>query len=1017
MSATHGAAQPAADAKIFPAPAQRAAALDDGELQRRIFAVKPARLCPPVKGDRAALAAGLAGAAAKALRDGHRRVAVMVNRVATAQAVTKMLRGDPEVPADVVLMTGRMRPLDRDDLVGRWEPKLRAAEKREPLNKPVVVVTTQCLEVGADFDFDALVTECASLDALRQRFGRLNRLGRAERCAAAVLILESDTKGKKPDPIYGEALAETWKWLEEIAAGAGEVDFGIAAMDQALARLRESGRDREARLYPPAEHAPVLLPAHLDMLCQTGPRPAVEPEPALFLHGPQTGPPEARVIWRAGLAAESGGDGDERLREIEERWQQNLKLLPPSALEALTVPLQRLRKWLAGPGAPDEDGDVEGRGEAEATGPEGRAAHAFGIWRPEKGGAGFRLTQDPGDIRPGDTVVLRAEAGGAGDLGQLPPEENAQGLGPGKLDLAERAARAGRGWVMLRAQREVLEPFKERPGIKALLALAEEDEGAEANPGDIEAALSLAAGEEKGPDGEALAPLPKWFGGQLHDLADGLGRVEPLPGGGLLLTAKKRQRPEAVEGDEDADTEAGSSRSGDPVTLRAHTAAVRRCAQEQAARCLPQEMTSTLALAAEHHDLGKLDRRFQLLLHDGEPSEGEPLAKSARVLRSWRRPRVLAAEDELPAGFRHEMLSLAIAQAVETDLEPGPRDLALHLIASHHGYARPFAPVVVDSAPQAAEIEAALTEYFASGGPAPSGPAPVLDSLPAHHLASGVADRFWRLTRRHGWWGLAYFDAILRLADWQASSEDEGDEETQSQTPSAGRPAVRWAGPRQKPKPAELELAAIDGANPLGFLAALGTLRLLELTDSSMGVRLAWARSGTAWRPKLFGPADRADVLRLLAAAPWAPAAAMSAAMGLDLTVTPRAFRAFAVTAAGDRLCAAFAAAFGSDACVEERLDRIERTPFCFITGSGHQHFLGTIAALALGVTPDHLTDALFGEWRADRKNSMRWDPADAAEYALRAVDPGPEGAEAVWGANRLAIEALPLFATAPASR
>ena len=82
--------------------------------------------------------------------------------------------------------------------------------------------------------------------------------------------------------------------------------------------------------------------------------------------------------------------------------------------------------------------------------------------------------------------------------------------------------------------------------------------------------------------------------------------------------------------------------------------------------------------------------------------------------------------------------------AERSDLPDSTRDLILHLIAAHHGNARPL-------------ISSAGCE---------EGPPSLLESR-----AGDAALRFARLQKQYGPWGLAWREAILRAADQSVSRE------------------------------------------------------------------------------------------------------------------------------------------------------------------------------------------------------------------------------------------------------
>ena len=112
------------------------------------------------------------------------------------------------------------------------------------------------------------------------------------------------------------------------------------------------------------------------------------------------------------------------------------------------------------------------------------------------------------------------------------------------------------------------------------------------------------------------------------------------------------------------------------------------------------------------------------------------------------------------------MLSVQMAESPvgETVLPTTPilNSLALYLIATHHGYARTFAPLVNDDTPPDVNLPMNGKTITVTG-------AERLNH-PPHALDSGLADRFWQMNRRYGWWGIALLEAVLRLADQAASA-------------------------------------------------------------------------------------------------------------------------------------------------------------------------------------------------------------------------------------------------------
>ena len=591
-----------------------------------------------------------------------------------------------------------------------------------------MLVATQTVEVGANLDVDGLVTESAPWDSLVQRLGRLNRVGECPGATRAVVVHD----GVAEDPVYGAPRQVTWDFLcGRLQAADAELDVSPLACRALLPDVPPDAF--AARLDPP-----LVTTTILDAWARTAPVPVPDPPGAPYLHGLGRDFAAVAVAWRDGLV-EGGPTGDDAERPDDE-VDADLSAVPVLAAELVEVPIHAVRRWLAGETPPavsdlDEDAGPQPPGRAV------RDAIRAVAWRSTLtgGSADDRRSSAPSGswtwieatgVRAGDVIVVPTQRGGLDDFGWAPNGEAAVldvaelvRFQPqsGQLSGAEYNVRGGPRRVLrldgLTGRRLGLDPDDTRELHRLVRRLESPHDEEEADRNDVVSALvdsldrRLVTAEDAPLDDRlagtawtpaALRELRAWMDGSVAML----DLVEDRQGGRDHFLLSSASGAAAATDRDDEGPECSSMGSGQ-VALAAHHANVGDRARDIATALeLPADLVSAVEAAARWHDLGKIEARFQTMLCGGDQYAAmlvdEPLAKSGMNPADRAAYRTARLRSGLPPGTRHEAWSAAMVGeyvAGNTVGLPFDADLVIHLVASHHGHARPWLPPVRDDDP------------------------------------------------------------------------------------------------------------------------------------------------------------------------------------------------------------------------------------------------------------------------------------------------------------------------------
>ncbi len=680
--------------------------------------------------------------------DDVKSVGIVVNRVGAARRIflqmREKLKGHSLGECEVHLLIGRARPLERDMFVKNKLNQIRN-EANVTVDK-IFFVATQCIEVGVDVSFDALVTQIAPIDSLRQRFGRLNRIGKFEESKAVIVAVGNEILTKnKSDPIYGDVLPLAWKYLCDLRNENDEIDFGIKYFNP-----------KEPKVSAPRPNSVTLFPSYVDLWAQTRPPPHPDPAPQFFLHGKDTKSPDVQVIWRTDIILES------------ERYHQTL-VSPPSQLEAVSIPIWTVKKWLSKK-TDGMVGDVEGVPEPEEDNDSRVSSRKVLLWHGKK--SPRTKIGDSKDIIPGDTIIVPSSYGGCDKYGwddnssdevkDIGTESNLVQRRRITLRLNEQMIKSVCGHEMWSQVQKITEKYAESPDYDEMISSLRDMVGIPKTWGrmlDIMSRDVSLVGVEKTSEGDET-----WITGITYKKKIQLPEIDDIFSDSDEVGIHESAKHENTHSESSTDEEHESGSGVKTVSLIHHSEGVREHVNMFGTHIgLDSAILDDVKIAAFLHDSGKAEKRVQALLRKQDSDElydHNLLAKGISSTDSLEEYNKCLDRAHLPRGYRHECWSVNLAKNHPNIGSANDHELVLYLIGTHHGYGRPWFPAIND-------VHYDGTDVFLFDG------VEAKSDYETTSIDSGWIDMVNRLGHRYGWWQLAYLEMLLRLADHRQSEKEQ----------------------------------------------------------------------------------------------------------------------------------------------------------------------------------------------------------------------------------------------------